>query len=77
MQVLRALPKGRNDNLDHSQAVEEVASKAALGDFLGENSVGRGDHANVDAPLTVFADAPDLAVLKDAQQLDLHRQRTR
>jgi hypothetical protein len=73
--VLRALSKGRNDNLDDAQPVEQVAAEPTFCDLLDEIAIGRGDHANVYGPQPVRADAPDLSLLENAQQLHLHRQR--
>jgi hypothetical protein len=73
--VLWARSEWRDDNLDDAQPVEQVAAEPAFRDLLDEIAVGRGDHANVYRPEPVPADAPDLSLLENAEELHLHRQR--
>ena len=57
------------------QAVVEIGAKRAFGAGFRQILVGRGDHAHVDLERAAAADALDLPLLQDAQQLGLHRER--
>jgi hypothetical protein len=74
-QVLWALSKWRDDNLDDAQPVKQVAAEPTFRHLLDKIAVSRGDHANVYRPQPIPADAPDLSLLENAEELHLHRQR--
>ncbi len=63
----------RRDCYDvEGEAVEQVGAEFAGGGEVGEVDVGGGDDADVDLQGFAAADAFELAVLYDAQQLFLH-----
>src|SRR5207247_8253332 len=62
-------------DLDDSQAVEQVPSKAAGGDFPSKIAVGRRNDSYVDLASLERSDAVDLSELDGAQQLRLERER--
>ena len=64
--------RGHADRHD-AQAIEEILAELAVGDQLVETAVGRRDDADRDANRLLAADALQLAVLQDAQQLGLRR----
>ena len=70
--VARPLAQRRDVDLDHVQAVEEVLAEAALLELLLEVAVGGGHDAHVHLEGLVAAHALELALLQEAQQLDLH-----
>src|SRR6185312_16325460 len=61
--------------LHHVEAVIQVGAKAALLDLLLQIGIGRKDEAKIDRHLALGADRTNAAILEDAQQLALHRQR--
>ena len=71
--VLAPLAQRRQDDLDDAQAVVEVLAELAARDPLGESRVRGGEHAHVDRDAAPAADALDLALLEDAQELGLER----
>src|SRR5262249_18390077 len=73
--VLPALAERRHRDLDHADAVEEVAAEPPEPDLLLEIAVRRRDEADVDLAPAVGADALHHAVLQHAQQLRLERER--
>jgi uncharacterized protein YoaH (UPF0181 family) len=58
--------------LDHLEAIEEVLAEGAGLDAARQVAVGGGEHPHVDAARSVLAHTPDLALLKGAEELDLH-----
>ena len=53
------------------EAIPQVEAKSTGLDLLPQCAVGRGDDADVDAAGDVLTDAPELAVLDDAEYLGL------
>src|SRR4051812_4381559 len=73
--LVDALAERRDAERDAPDAEEEVLPERLQLYFLAEVAVRREDEAHVDGPRLQAADAQDLAVLDDAQQLRLHRER--
>ena len=73
--VAVAVAQWRNDDGEDVQAVIEVFAESPLRGHLHELAVRGRDDADVDFDLLVRADPLDGALLQDAQQLGLHRQR--
>ncbi len=71
--VLLARAQRRDVELNHVQPIVEIAAERAALDLRLEVAVGRRQHAHVELLLGDAADALDLALLQDAQELDLHR----
>src|SRR5437667_376891 len=69
--VLAAVAKGREDDLDDVEAIEEVLAEAPLADQRREVTVGGRDHAHVDGRGLRRAEPPDLAALECAEELYL------
>ena len=70
-----ALAQRRNLDVEHVEPVVQVGPELALFDPFGEVAVGGGDHADVGGRLdAIGADAPDLAVLEEAEHQRLHAQ---
>src|SRR5207244_2515153 len=57
-----------------AKAIVQVGSETLLRDVLAEVPIRGGYHSDVERPGSGVADAPDLALLQDAQEFDLHRQ---
>ncbi len=55
-----------------AKPVEQVESKSSLGDLDGEIAVGGGDELAFEAAECCLADAAEVAVLNDAEDLDLY-----
>ena len=70
--VARPLAQRRQPDGDDVDAEVEVLAEAPRLDLVLELAVGRRDHAHVDLDRLGAADAADLALLQDAQQLRLH-----
>src|SRR5262249_10318443 len=70
--VAPSLAQRRQTDADDVQSVEEVFAERAARDELLEIPVGRRDEPHVDADRRDAADALDLALLKCAEELDLH-----
>ncbi len=70
-QVPRPLPQRRKDDRDPGDAVEEVGAEAAFPGEPGEVPVRGGDEPQVDGARPRLAESPDLAFLKNAQELRL------
>src|SRR5262249_55642712 len=70
-----ALAERRHDQLDHVEPVVEVLAEAPRLDLRGEIAMGRRDDAPVDLLDLRRAERLDLALLQDAQQLGLQRER--
>ena len=73
--VVAALAQGRQHDREHVQAVVEVAAEAAVGDHRGQVAVGGGHQAHVHLDRLGAAQALELLLLQDAQQLGLQLQR--
>ena len=73
--VAGARAQRRHRNRDDVDAVEQILAEPLLLDLGLEVAVGRGDDARLERHLLVAADRADLALLEDAQQLDLHLER--
>src|SRR5581483_11077732 len=69
--VLGALAEGRDLDREDVESVEEVGAEAALLDHALERAVRRGDDAHVDGDFALATDALELALLEDAEELDL------
>ena len=69
--VVAAVAQRRQRDGDHVDAVEKIGAKTAAGDFLMQQAIGGADDASVHAPFFVIADAREMAVLQDVQQLRL------
>src|SRR5262249_26057000 len=74
-EVLLALAQRRQLDRHHLEAEVEVLAKLPLGDRRLQVAVRRRQQADVDLDWLVGADAVDLLVLQDTQQLRLQRQR--
>ena len=57
------------------QPVEEILAKSAATNLGGEIPRGRRHHAHVDLDVLAVAEAAHLALLQDAQELDLQAER--
>jgi hypothetical protein len=73
--VLGALAQRRNGDDVEGEAVEQVAAEAAGLGKARQVDIGGGDDADIDVLHLVAADALEAAILDDAQDLLLHRQR--
>ena len=71
--VLQALAKRGHRNGHDAQPIVEILSETARRDELVEPAVRRRDDADADADRLLAADALQLAVLQDAEQLRLRR----
>ena len=69
--VRLALAQGRHVDREDVQPVVEIAPEGAVLDRLLEVAVGGRDDAHVDLDGALAADALELPLLQDAQQLDL------
>ena len=68
------LAQRRDEDREDVEAVEQVLAEAALLDRPLEILVGRGNQPDVGLQRLVAAEALELPLLQDAQQLDLRRQ---
>ena len=73
--VLDPLPERRDVERDDIQPVEEVFAETPGCDLRQEIPVRRGDQADIDLDHLLAADAGDLPLLEDAQELHLHPER--
>ncbi len=73
--VFRPLAQRRQMNRENTQPVEQIATEPARLHLRLEVAVARGDHPNVCLEGAIVADALELALLQDAQQLRLHVER--
>lgn len=72
--VLEAVAERGQSQRHHVEAVIQIFAEAAGGDALRQVGVGGGDHADVDVNGFRGADALELALLEDAQELGLRIQ---
>src|SRR6185312_10976150 len=70
-----ALAQRRDHERDAVEPIVEILTERAARHLGVEVAVGRGDEAHVDRQRRQAADAQHLALLDDAQELDLDRQR--
>ena len=61
--------------MEDVEAIEEILAEAARADLLAEILVRRGDDADVAFQRAVVADRRALALLEEAEELDLERER--
>ena len=61
--------------IDHPQSVVQIAAIPLVRDLVEQVPVGRRDETDIDGSRLGFAEADHLALLNDAQELDLHRRR--
>src|SRR5262245_39290328 len=73
--VAATLTQRRQPGVEDGEAVGQVLAEAASGSGARQILIGRGNHADVDPGWTEAAEPEDLALLKDAQQLRLRRER--
>jgi len=73
--VTGARAQRRDRNRDDVDAIEQILAEPLLLDLGLEIAVRRGDDARFERNFLVAADGADLALLEDAQQLDLHLDR--
>ncbi len=71
--VLAPRPQRRDGEVHHVQPVVEVLAELAPLHQLAEVAVGGGQDAHVHALRAVLAHRADLALLEEAEQLDLRR----
>ena len=69
LDVRRALPQGRDGDLQHAQPVVEILAETALPRQLGQVAVGGGQEADVRRALVGIAEAGVGPLLDQAQQL--------
>src|SRR5687767_8708015 len=72
--LLGAVAERGNEDVDDVEAIVEVLAEAALGHRALEVLVGGGDHADVDLDVAAGAQAGELAILQDVQELGLQGQ---
>ena len=70
-EVLLAFAQGRQMDVEDVEAVEEVLAQLAAADGLLRHLIGGGDDADVDFEFGAPAEAANLGVFEDAQQLGL------
>ncbi len=70
-----ALAQRRQLDRDDAEAVIEVLAKAPGGDGARQIDVGRGENARIHRARGALAEAAELALLDQAQELHLQRQR--
>ena len=66
-----ALAQRWHVEIDHVDAIKQVGAEVARSDFLFQLSIRRADHANFHLFVFLCADAAELAILKQLQQLRL------
>ena len=71
LDVLRALPQRRDADREDVQAIIEVITEAVLFDHLGEVSVRRRHQTDVDFDRPSSADAHELLILENPEELRL------
>ncbi len=69
--IIAAVAQRRERDADHVDAVKKIGAESARLDFLLQLSVRRADYARIHSFLFVVADAREMAVLQDVQQLRL------
>src|SRR5688500_4584422 len=71
--IFRTVAKRRQMHADDVDPVEQVLAEATVGDEPRQLLVRRGNHAYVGTHFVGPAEAPEPALLQDAQQLHLPR----
>ena len=74
-QILRTLTQRRHVDADHVETIKQILSELAVLHHLAQIAIGRSDQAHVGATGDRVADALVFAILDEAQQLWLQRQR--
>jgi len=69
--ILPALPEGRNSDVDHVEAIEQVLPEVPLPDHLFQTSVGRHDNTCVALENPGSTHSLELVLLEKPQQFDL------
>src|ERR1700722_7214536 len=62
--------RGQRDR-DHVDAIEKIGAESARFDFLLQHSIGGADHARIESPLFLIANASEMTHLKHVKQLGL------
>ena len=75
LDIFGAVAERRDDDSGDVQAVIEILAESAGGDLFGQVAVRRRDDAGIGVQGLSPADALELALLDDAEDLDLGRQR--
>ena len=73
--ILAPVAQRRNRDRKDVETIVQVAAEASRADFLGQISIGRGDHPHVHIDSTRTAEPFDLALLEHPQQLRLELER--
>src|SRR5690606_4037117 len=73
--VVLALTQGREDDLDHRQAIKQILTERAIGHTFLQIGIGGGENADVDGNFLTPANALDPLVLQEAKQLHLKQER--
>ena len=73
--VVAAVTERRKVDREDAEAVVQVAPEGAGLDHAGEIAVGGGDQPHVDPPRYTRAERPHFAILNDAEELCLQRER--
>src|SRR5258705_7536674 len=69
--LLGAIAERGDEDVDDVEAVVEVLAEASLGDGALQVLIGGGDDADVDLDVAAGAQAGELAILQDVQELGL------
>src|SRR5215213_2923558 len=70
--VVASLPKRWNVNRQHVDAVIEIVTEATVSHHRAQVAICGGDHAHVHVHFVCTTNAPDLSLLKRAQEFGLH-----
>ena len=70
--VASPLAERRDRDLHHPEPVVEILAEAPLLHRLAQIAIAGGDDAHIHRPGLGGAEGPDLAVLENAQQANLH-----
>src|ERR1043165_8581639 len=73
-EVRRALPERGYVDRNNIQTMKQVVAEGAVRNHLLQVAIGRGNYANADGDLSLFADRQHSIFLQDAEQLRLQRQ---
>ena len=71
VQVTRSVPQGRQLQIRHGQAIEEVLSESAMSDLSGQAPIRRSDDPYVDLAMGRRPNGHNLSILQDTKKLDL------
>src|SRR5262249_28998022 len=64
-------PQGRQVQIHHIDAIEQVLAERAVLDFFFQVAVGGANNANLDLFVRLSADTAELSILKKLKQLGL------